>query len=80
VVSPDDGEGEPEYGIFRLTDPQGLATINRCQLGPELHSHPNTSLYTSAEAVRTEGVDGGGHVKISPPHLTPGQTKLIDLR
>lgn len=45
----------PNYGVFRLTTPPGLRTVNECPMRG-FHPHPNDgSLYRS--------IDGSGHAQ-----------------
>ncbi|GAA5946778.1 hypothetical protein JCM3765_002013 [Sporobolomyces pararoseus] len=41
---------EPNFGIFRLTDPPGLETIVRCNDKSLFHIHPDLPLYTDVDA------------------------------
>ncbi|GAA5987156.1 hypothetical protein JCM5350_003864 [Sporobolomyces pararoseus] len=41
---------EPNFGIFRLTDPPGLETIVRCNDKSLFHVHPDLPLYTDVDA------------------------------
>ncbi|CEG69697.1 Putative Ubiquitin thiolesterase [Rhizopus microsporus] len=46
---------EPDFGIFRLTDPPGLDIISNCKRQPAFHPHPDLPIYTD--------VMDDGHVK-----------------
>ncbi|CAO3665056.1 unnamed protein product [Umbelopsis vinacea] len=48
---------DPNYGIFRLTDPPGLDVITRCREPGAFHPHPNVPIYTDAMDL--------GHVRLS---------------
>ncbi|GAA6011037.1 hypothetical protein JCM11491_005917 [Sporobolomyces phaffii] len=41
---------EPNFGIFRLTDPPGLETIVRCTDRALFHPHPDLPIYTDVDA------------------------------
>ncbi|GAA5877865.1 hypothetical protein JCM16303_000265 [Sporobolomyces ruberrimus] len=41
---------DPEFGIFRLTDPPGLETIVRCTDKGLFHPHPDLPIYTDVDA------------------------------
>ncbi|GAB5585855.1 hypothetical protein Unana1_00755 [Umbelopsis nana] len=47
----------PNYGIFRLTDPPGLDVITRCREPRAFHPHPDVPIYTDAMDL--------GHVRMS---------------
>ncbi|GAA5807894.1 hypothetical protein MFLAVUS_001274 [Mucor flavus] len=47
----------PNFGIFRLTDPPGLDVISNCKKTPAFHPHPDLPIYT--------GADEEGHVSVS---------------
>ncbi|KAG6918446.1 hypothetical protein DXG01_014323 [Tephrocybe rancida] len=40
-------KSEPNFGIFRLTDPPGLETVLRCEAKEAFHPHPDRPIYTS---------------------------------
>ncbi|KAJ1984804.1 hypothetical protein H4R34_000424 [Dimargaris verticillata] len=39
---------DPSYGIFRLTDPPGMGTINQCRDKRTFHPHDGDNIYTKA--------------------------------
>ena len=39
---------EPEWGVFRLTDPPGLKTVLNCTQGGLFHPHDQENIYTGA--------------------------------
>ncbi|KAJ1971541.1 hypothetical protein H4R35_005201 [Dimargaris xerosporica] len=39
---------DPSYGIFRLTDPPGMGTINKCRDKRTFHPHDGDNIYTKA--------------------------------
>ncbi|CAK5276633.1 unnamed protein product [Mycena citricolor] len=57
---------EPNFGIFRLTDPPGLETVLSCTAREAFHPHPDVPIYTDADR---------GHVLLSD-----GQLEIVDLR
>lgn len=46
---------QPEYGVFRLTDPPGLPAIKACKQTATFHPHEQTHIFTDA-------LGHGGHV------------------
>ncbi|RCH97918.1 hypothetical protein CU098_000911, partial [Rhizopus stolonifer] len=59
---------QPNFGIFRLTDPPGLDIISECKQTPAFHPHPDLPIYTSAQ-------EAGGHIQIADYDF-----KVLDLR
>ena len=58
----------PDWGIFRLTDPPGLSHILNCQQRSLFHPHSETNLYTDA---------------VKPGHVVEGpglKFEVVDLR
>ncbi|KAK7052947.1 hypothetical protein VNI00_004267 [Paramarasmius palmivorus] len=56
----------PNFGIFRLTDPPGLKTILDCRAKEAFHPHPDIPIYTDADR---------GHVQMKDMALA-----IVDLR
>ncbi|ESK85600.1 endosome-associated ubiquitin isopeptidase [Moniliophthora roreri MCA 2997] len=59
-------KSNPNFGIFRLTDPPGLKTILDCQAKEAFHPHPDIPIYTDADR---------GHVQMKDVTLA-----IVDLR
>ena len=58
----------PDWGIFRLTDPPGLPHVLRCEKKGLFHPHSETNLYTDA---------------LKPGHVVEGtglKFDVVDLR
>ncbi|KAF8153341.1 hypothetical protein B0H34DRAFT_723155 [Crassisporium funariophilum] len=56
----------PNFGIFRLTDPPGLPAILECKAKDAFHPHPDIPIYTDADK---------GHVQMKDSSL-----EIVDLR
>ncbi|KAG5335148.1 hypothetical protein C0989_002156 [Termitomyces sp. Mn162] len=56
----------PNFGIFRLTDPPGLETVLKCDVKEAFHPHPDLPIYTDADK---------GHVSMKDIPL-----EIVDLR
>ncbi|KAI8062550.1 hypothetical protein BC940DRAFT_308532 [Gongronella butleri] len=51
---------DPNYGIFRLTDPPGLEVISNCRIQRAFHPHDDLPIYTDTHShshVRTKAYD-----------------------
>ncbi|KXN82912.1 hypothetical protein AN958_02050 [Leucoagaricus sp. SymC.cos] len=59
-------KSNPNFGIFRLTDPPGLQAILNCKENEAFHPHPDLPIYTDADK---------GHVQMRDAPL-----EIIDLR
>ncbi|BGP19232.1 hypothetical protein JCM10213v2_007319 [Rhodosporidiobolus nylandii] len=59
---------QPQWGVFRLTDPPGLGTIVHCNEPGAFHEHPDLPLYTDCES-------SFAHCKI-----VDGRFEVVDLR
>ncbi|KAI9318817.1 hypothetical protein BX666DRAFT_1544310 [Dichotomocladium elegans] len=59
---------DPNFGIFRLTDPPGLTLIAECRAQGAFHPHPDMSIYTDTH-------NNTGHVR-----MTADTFRTIDLR
>ncbi|KAJ7862988.1 hypothetical protein B0H13DRAFT_2565897 [Mycena leptocephala] len=59
-------KSDPSVGIFRLTDPPGLQTIQNCNAEQAFHPHPDGPIYTDADK---------GHVQVCEATL-----EIVDLR
>lgn len=59
-------KSNPNFGIFRLTDPPGLYTILQCKAKEAFHPHPDKPIYTDADK---------GHVQMRDYSL-----EIVDLR
>ncbi|TFK32161.1 hypothetical protein BDQ12DRAFT_692894 [Crucibulum laeve] len=59
-------KSNPNFGIFRLTDPPGLQTILHCKEKEAFHPHPDLPIYTDADK---------GHV-----HMRDAPLEIVDLR
>lgn len=59
-------KSNPNFGIFRLTDPPGLQTILACDAKEAFHPHPDLPIYTDADK---------GHVQMKDLPL-----EIVDLR
>ncbi|KAF5350532.1 hypothetical protein D9756_008518 [Leucocoprinus leucothites] len=59
-------KSNPNFGIFRLTDPPGLPTILECKAKEAFHPHPDLPIYTDADK---------GHV-----HMRDAPLEIIDMR
>ncbi|KAF4576218.1 hypothetical protein EYR40_000457 [Pleurotus pulmonarius] len=59
-------KSNPNFGIFRLTDPPGLKTILECTAKEAFHPHPDLPIYTDADK---------GHVQMKDTSL-----EIVDLR
>ncbi|KAF8965808.1 hypothetical protein BDZ97DRAFT_1658646 [Flammula alnicola] len=59
-------KSNPNFGIFRLTDPPGLYTILECKAKEAFHPHPDKPIYTDADK---------GHVQMKDSAL-----EIVDLR
>ncbi|KAI6096144.1 hypothetical protein F5141DRAFT_1221083 [Pisolithus sp. B1] len=59
-------KSNPNFGIFRLTDPPGLQTILDCDAKEAFHPHPDLPIYTDADK---------GHVQMKDLPL-----EIVDLR
>ncbi|KAJ6529773.1 hypothetical protein B0H19DRAFT_968213 [Mycena capillaripes] len=60
-------KSNPNFGIFRLTDPPGVHTVLNCRETPAFHLHPDMPIYTVATRK--------GHVRIREAAL-----EILDLR
>ncbi|KAI8878288.1 hypothetical protein K501DRAFT_326096 [Backusella circina FSU 941] len=58
---------DPNFGVFRLTDPPGVDIISNCKATPAFHPHPDLPIYTDAHR--------DGHVEISDYKF-----EILDLR
>ncbi|TFK28275.1 hypothetical protein FA15DRAFT_665497 [Coprinopsis marcescibilis] len=56
----------PNFGIFRLTDPPGLSAVLECTAKEAFHPHPDLPIYTDADK---------GHVQ-----MKEGPLEIVDLR
>ncbi|KAF8064862.1 hypothetical protein FPV67DRAFT_1671168 [Lyophyllum atratum] len=59
-------KSNPNFGIFRLTDPPGLRTVLECKAKEAFHPHPDLPIYTDADK---------GHVQMKDIQL-----EIVDLR
>ncbi|KAF8909811.1 hypothetical protein CPB84DRAFT_1765566 [Gymnopilus junonius] len=59
-------KSNPNFGIFRLTDPPGLSIILNCEAKEAFHPHPDEPIYTDADK---------GHVQMKDSPL-----EIVDLR
>ncbi|KAJ7088886.1 hypothetical protein B0H15DRAFT_780457 [Mycena belliarum] len=59
-------KSDPNFGIFRLTDPPGLQTVLKCTAKQAFHPHPDVPIYTDADR---------GHVQMREAPL-----EIVDLR
>ncbi|KAJ7137448.1 hypothetical protein C8R43DRAFT_1020284 [Mycena crocata] len=59
-------KSDPNFGIFRLTDPPGLQTVLKCNAKQAFHPHPDVPIYTDADK---------GHVQMRDATL-----EIVDLR
>ncbi|KAJ7693190.1 hypothetical protein B0H17DRAFT_1330545 [Mycena rosella] len=59
-------KSDPNFGIFRLTDPPGLQTVLKCTAKQAFHPHPDVPIYTDADR---------GHVQMRDAAL-----EIVDLR
>ncbi|KAK1223570.1 hypothetical protein PQX77_013557 [Marasmius sp. AFHP31] len=59
-------KSNPNFGIFRLTDPPGLGLISSCKAKEAFHPHPDQPIYTDADK---------GHVQMKDVAL-----EIVDLR
>ncbi|KAG5651947.1 hypothetical protein H0H81_006831 [Sphagnurus paluster] len=59
-------KSNPNFGIFRLTDPPGLKTVLDCKAKEAFHPHPDLPIYTDADK---------GHVQMKDLKL-----EIVDLR
>ncbi|KAL0569752.1 hypothetical protein V5O48_012213 [Marasmius crinis-equi] len=59
-------KSNPNFGIFRLTDPPGLGLITNCKAKEAFHPHPDKPIYTDADK---------GHVQMRDVAL-----EIVDLR
>ncbi|KAF8879809.1 hypothetical protein BD779DRAFT_1550629 [Infundibulicybe gibba] len=59
-------KSNPNFGIFRLTDPPGLKTVLECTAKEAFHPHPDVPIYTDADK---------GHVQMKDAAL-----EIVDLR
>ncbi|RDB17318.1 AMSH-like protease sst2 [Hypsizygus marmoreus] len=59
-------KSNPNFGIFRLTDPPGLKTVLECTAKEAFHPHPDLPIYTDADK---------GHVQMKEIPL-----EIVDLR
>ncbi|PPQ79036.1 hypothetical protein CVT25_002345 [Psilocybe cyanescens] len=59
-------KSNPNFGIFRLTDPPGLDIILSCKAKEAFHPHPDEPIYTDADK---------GHVQMKDSSL-----EIVDLR
>ncbi|GLB39540.1 putative prokaryotic homologs of the JAB domain containing protein [Lyophyllum shimeji] len=59
-------KSNPNFGIFRLTDPPGLKTVLECTAKEAFHPHPDLPIYTDADK---------GHVQMKDMQL-----EIVDLR
>ncbi|KAF5373417.1 hypothetical protein D9615_009472 [Tricholomella constricta] len=59
-------KSNPNFGIFRLTDPPGLKTVLECKAKEAFHPHPDLPIYTDADK---------GHVQMRDIKL-----EIVDLR
>ncbi|KAJ7359495.1 hypothetical protein DFH08DRAFT_686188 [Mycena albidolilacea] len=59
-------KSDPNFGIFRLTDPPGLQTVLKCTAKQAFHPHPDVPIYTDADK---------GHVQMREAAL-----EIVDLR
>ncbi|GAA6056613.1 hypothetical protein JCM3770_006356, partial [Rhodotorula araucariae] len=50
-------DDEPEYGVFRMTDPPGIQTIVQCREVGAFHPHSPLPLYTDVD-------EEGGHCRV----------------
>jgi len=41
---------QPDYGVFRLTDPPGLQAIRNCKQSATFHPHTESKIYTDADS------------------------------
>ncbi|KAI0342394.1 Mov34-domain-containing protein [Trametopsis cervina] len=57
---------QPTFGIFRLTDPEGLQTILQCNAKEAFHPHPDVAIYTDCDS---------NHVQIKDIPI-----EIVDLR
>jgi len=58
----------PDWGVFRLTDPPGLQHVLQCEQKATFHQHRETKLYTDAG---------------SPGHVVEGEGlrfEVVDMR
>ncbi|KZS88008.1 JAB1/MPN domain-containing protein [Sistotremastrum niveocremeum HHB9708] len=51
---------EPNYGVFRLTDPPGLSFILDCTASSSFHPHSQDHLYTDCDGTHVTLVEGIG--------------------
>ncbi|KAJ7107507.1 hypothetical protein C8R44DRAFT_834252 [Mycena epipterygia] len=59
-------KSEPNFGIFRLTDPPGLQVLLQCNAKQAFHPHPDVPIYTDADR---------GHIQMREAPL-----EIVDLR
>ncbi|KAJ7656632.1 hypothetical protein B0H17DRAFT_1337951 [Mycena rosella] len=59
-------KSDPNFGIFRLTDPPGLQTVLKCTAKQAFHPHPDIPIYTDTDR---------GHVRMRDAAL-----EIVDLR
>ncbi|KAF9254780.1 Mov34-domain-containing protein [Marasmius fiardii PR-910] len=59
-------KSNPNFGIFRLTDPPGLSLISSCKAKEAFHPHPDQPIYTDADR---------GHVQMRDVAM-----EIVDLR
>ncbi|KAF9555501.1 Mov34-domain-containing protein [Agrocybe pediades] len=59
-------KSNPNFGIFRLTDPPGLDIVLNCEAKEAFHPHPDEPIYTDADK---------GHVQMKDAAL-----EIVDLR
>ncbi|KAJ7718858.1 Mov34-domain-containing protein [Mycena maculata] len=59
-------KSDPDFGIFRLTDPPGLQVVLKCNAKQAFHPHPDVPIYTDADR---------GHVQMRDAAL-----EIVDLR
>ncbi|SJL13221.1 uncharacterized protein ARMOST_16660 [Armillaria ostoyae] len=52
----------PNFGIFRLTDPPGLQTILTCTAKEAFHPHPDQPIYTDADKGHVQMKEAGRQV------------------
>ncbi|BGP42697.1 hypothetical protein JCM10449v2_006709 [Rhodotorula kratochvilovae] len=57
VCAPSAADDEPQYGVFRMTDPPGVQAVIQCREEGAFHPHPPLPLYTDVD-------EEGGHCRV----------------
>lgn len=46
----------PNYGIFRLTDPPGMTIVSQCKATMPFHAHPPAEIYKNITSIDSHAI------------------------